>query len=50
MCMNCSVPWPVSTFHVSRLGLEVTKEIYDKKEDGEWSALFRPSNFFQKYK
>lgn len=31
-------------------GLEITHEIYQHGEDGDWAKLFEPSNFFQKYK
>ncbi|XP_060574227.1 poly(A) polymerase type 3-like isoform X2 [Ruditapes philippinarum] len=31
-------------------GLDITTEIYKAGEDGDWSKLFEPSNFFQKYK
>lgn len=31
-------------------GLETTSEIFKQGEDGDWSKLFEPSNFFQKYR
>ncbi|XP_045174821.1 poly(A) polymerase type 3-like isoform X2 [Mercenaria mercenaria] len=31
-------------------GLDITNEIFKHNEDGDWSKLFEPSNFFQKYK
>lgn len=31
-------------------GLEITNEIFQQGEEGDWSKLFEPSNFFQKYR
>ena len=35
-------------YSVLLVALEVVKEIYEGKDD--WPSLFRPSDFFQKYK
>ena len=35
-------------FLISLVALEVVQQIYEAKDD--WASLFRPSDFFQKYK